>query len=81
MGIQANEILGKETTFALGYQGTDEAVALDLPKHRYLATIGMQILKNTTLALEYLHDEDYPQRDGGTGGEADQVTVQVAVEF
>lgn len=77
----AHELFGKETTFALGYQCTDEAVSLEMPEQRYLATVGIGILENTALAIEYLHADDYSVADGGSGGDAQQVTVQVAVEF
>lgn len=75
------EIKGKETTFAVGYQKTDEALALELPDERILGCIGVEIWENTSLALEYLHDEDYSVNEGGTGNDANAATVQMAVEF
>lgn len=75
------EIKGKETTFAVGLQKTNEALALELPEERILASIGVGIWKNTSLALEYLHDEDYSVADGGTGNDANAATAQLAVEF
>jgi hypothetical protein len=75
------DIKGKETTFAVGYQKTDEALALELPEERILGCIGVGIWENTSLALEYLHDEDYSVADGGTGNDANATTVQLAVEF
>jgi len=74
-------IKGKETTFAVGYQKTDEALALELPEERILGCIGVEIWENTSLALEYLHDEDYSVNEGGTGNDANAATVQMAVEF
>ena len=75
-----NEVMGKEATFALGYQGTNDAVGA-LPEDRYLAAISVEILENTFLALEYLHDDDYSKGSGGTSGNADVVTAQLAIEF
>jgi len=75
------EIKGKETTFAVGYQKTDEALALGLPEERILGCIGMEIWKYTSLALEYLHDEDYSVNEGGTGNDANAATLQLAVVF
>jgi len=82
------EIKGKETTFAVGYQQTDEAFALGLAKERILATIGVEIWENTSLAFEYLHEEDYSAQDystvieaSGTGNDANAATLQLAVEF
>jgi hypothetical protein len=75
------EMMGKESTFALGYQGTEEALALGLPKQRYLATLSTEIMTNTSLGLEWAHDIDYDTEEGGTGNDADTVTLQLAIEF
>jgi len=39
------------------------------------------IYENTTFSFEYARDEDYDESDGGTGKEADMMTLQLAVEF
>jgi len=75
------KLANKEMTFALGYQGTEEALALGLPETRYLGGLSMGIFQNTTLSLEYAFDEDYAQSEGGTGEDATQVILQLAVEF
>ena len=75
------EVAEREVTLALGYQRTEEAVALGLPEHRYLAAIGVGIFDHTTLALEYRHDQDYDLAQGGTDESAHQVVAQLAVEF
>jgi hypothetical protein len=75
------EIGGKETTLALGYQGTEEMVAMELPETRVLAGLSVGIYENTTFAFEYARDEDYDENDGGTGKDADMMTLQLAVEF
>jgi hypothetical protein len=75
------EVAEREVTLALGYQRTEEAVALGLPEHRYLASIGVGIFDKTTLALEYRHDQDYDLAQGGTDESANQVVAQLAVEF
>ena len=75
------EVAEREVTLALGYQRTEEAVALGLPEHRYLASVGVGIFANTTLALEYRHDQDYDLAQGGTDESAHQVVAQLAVEF
>jgi len=80
-GAYTREIKGKETTFAVGYQKTNEALALELPEERILGSIGVEVWENTSLALEYRHDEDYSVADGGTGNDANAATVQLAVEF
>lgn len=75
------DLLDRQTIFSLAWQGTDEALALGLPEDRYGAALRMFVLQNTSVALEYLHDEDYGISDGGTGNDADAATMQVAVEF
>lgn len=75
------EVAEREVTLALGYQRTDEALALGLPEQRYLAAVGVGIFANTTLALEYRHDQDYGIAEGGTNENAHQVVAQLAVEF
>lgn len=54
---------------------------MGLPEERFGTAIRMCVFKNTSLSLEYLHDEDYDKSDGGTGNDADAATMQVAVEF
>ena len=74
------EMIGNETTLAATYQTSSEAAGL-LPETRYGAAASMGILENTSVSVEYIHDEDYAAEDGGTDGNADQVDVQLAIEF
>ncbi|OAD19294.1 hypothetical protein THIOM_005082 [Candidatus Thiomargarita nelsonii] len=69
------EIATKETTLALGYQGTEEMVAMELPETRVLAGLSVGIYENTTFSFEYARDEDYDESDGGTGKDADDFAV------
>ncbi len=75
------ELFERETTFALGYQGTDEAAELELPEDLYIGSITTELFEHTSLAFEYFHAEDYDINDGGSDDEADVVTMQLAVEF
>lgn len=77
----STEWIGKETTFALGYQQTWEAVALELPEQRYSASAAMGIFDGTTIILEYYLDEDYAVEDGGTDGDGYGFTTRLAYEF
>lgn len=75
-------LAGRDATFAVAYQATDEAVALGLPEERVAAAISVDVLDNTTLSFEWAHDDDYSAADGGTGESGgDTVTGQLAVEF
>lgn len=75
------DLVGYETTLALGYQATEEALALELPETRILAALSLGLDDHTRVSLEYASDEDYDENDGGTGKDAETVTLQLAVEF
>ena len=85
------ELWGKEGTFALGYQRTDQALSLGLPEERFLSTLSVGIFDKTTLSIEWTHDEDYGSGDTGVDAEGNPVagtdhgahtlTAQLAVEF
>lgn len=71
-----------ETVFALGYQRSWEAVALDdMPEHRYIGTISFVIFDGTTLSFEYYYDQDYSVSDGGTNENGHGFTTRLAYEF
>ena len=72
---------GRESNVAFAIQGTDEAVALELPEDKWLAAFGTTLYENTYVSLEYANAEDYSVSDGGTGKDGDALTLQVAVEF
>lgn len=74
-------LLNKDTLFSIGYQASREAISLDMPEKRFLASARFSLLTNTSLALEYTHDEDYGSEDGGTDETADTTIMQIAVEF
>ena len=73
---------GIDMTAAVAFQGTDEAVALELPEERILLGLSAEIFDSTSLSIEWAHDDDYSDSEGGTdevGGTT--VTTQLAVEF
>ena len=70
-----------ETVFAIGYQGTREAVNLGLPESRMIGAVGINLLEGVTVTVEYFYDDDYPEDDGGTGNSAGTVTTRLAYEF
>ncbi|MCF7992378.1 MAG: LbtU family siderophore porin [Thiohalocapsa sp.] len=75
------EVLGRESVAAIAYQGTDEALALELPKERWLVGWSIGIFDNTALSFEYSYDTDYSESDGGTGENGSAFVAQLAVEF
>ncbi len=74
-------VLGKQSTLSIGYQGTSEALALDLPEQRWLLGWSVEVLEKTTLALEWARSTAYDHADGGSGDTDDSVIAQLAVEF
>jgi uncharacterized coiled-coil protein SlyX len=77
----AFQVFGKENVVAAAYQGTDEALALELPKERWLLGWSVGIFDNTALSFEYSYNTDYSKSDGGTGESANAFVAQLAVEF
>lgn len=77
----AFDLMGKGAQVALGYQGTVEALALELPESRGLVTFNLGLYDYTLLQLEYAHDQDYGESAGGTGNSGHTVTAQVAISF
>lgn len=77
------ELAGLPATFALGYQATDEAAALELPEERFLVGLSVEMMDGVALAVEGAFDEGYgdPETNDYSGGDADTVTFQLAAEF
>lgn len=75
------DFLDKEAQLALGYQGSAQAQALNLPRTRGLVTFNLGIYQYTTLQLEWAQDQDYGEAEDGTGQAGNAFTAQVAVEF
>lgn len=74
------DIAGKETTFALAYQASDDAAKV-LPESKILTSVGVGITDALSVALEYSKADDYAASEGGTGNDADTVTMQLALVF
>ena len=74
-------IMDKETVFAVGYQKSWEASALELPEHRYLVAASIGLFEDTTLAFEYYYDKDYSISDGGTDNNGHGFTTRLGYEF
>jgi hypothetical protein len=84
-------LAGREANVAVGYQGSDEALALGLPERRLMASLSVGIMERTTLSFEWAHDTDYDRSDtavdadgaalAGTDRDANTFTTQLAVAF
>lgn len=67
---------GKASTFAIGYQTSDEADSVsDMPEKRVAAALSVGIMENTGLGLELKKDTSY------TNVDTDTFTAKLSVEF
>jgi len=57
----------RPSRFSVGYAHTNEALALNLPKHRYIAAFSTNIWKKTIAAIEYRFDDNYNMGDSASG--------------
>ncbi len=86
LGVTFNAV-DKPITLAIGYQQTSDAEDLTearfgfVPETRMLGTIGMGIFDNTRPSLEYALSEDYDEENGGTGEDAQNISMVLAVTF
>jgi hypothetical protein len=60
--------------------GPGLALVGDLPRRRYLVSVGEWVLDGLRFAVEYAHIEDYP-REGGTVEHADGVFTMLTYEW
>ncbi|MBF0154713.1 MAG: LbtU family siderophore porin [Magnetococcales bacterium] len=74
-------LLNKETTLSLAYQGTREALAVALPEKRYLAGVSVGLFDHTYLKFQYYRDKDYETSVGGTGRSVDVGKTELVVDF
>lgn len=74
-------IMDKETVFAVGYQKSWEAYALDIPEHRYITSASMTVFEGTTVILEYYLDEFYDQDPDAINDDGYGFTTRLAYEF
>lgn len=75
------DVMGRESVAAVAYQGTREAIALELPQERWLLGWSVEVYRQTSLSLEWAYDRDYDRSEGGTGETGSTLTAQLAVAF
>lgn len=83
-GVQAAygfDFSGYAQNIYVGYQASNEAAGLMVPKNRWLIGYGADILKNTSVAVEWDHDNAYSVGNGGSGNNTNLVTLRAAVKF
>lgn len=69
------DLMGKEATAAIAYQGSDEASDLDIAEKRIAAALQVALFENTGLGLEISRDTAYDGTDSTT------VTALLSFEF
>lgn len=87
-------VLEKPSAVIIGFDESKDALALLIPKKRYIATVSTSIWKDTIESLEFRHDIDYSAKDVaygqpnlgfnpiyGTGKSGNTVTLQVGLYF
>lgn len=65
----------------LGYQFSGDTVNLFLPKSRWTVGYNIDVLKNTTVGVEWAHDHDRSTNQGGTGLNSSIFAARAAVKF
>jgi len=73
--------IGRYITAVEDYESTDESTgeAVEAQPSAYQVEAGYNF--GLGINLEYTHDTDYDEGDGGTGAEADVVIAQLYYEF
>ncbi len=69
------------TTLAFSYQQTQDAAIFGLPEQRFSITSAYNLLKNTRIAMELWHDQDFNKAHGGTNSSSNSLVIQASVEF
>ncbi|TAK72255.1 MAG: LbtU family siderophore porin [Gammaproteobacteria bacterium] len=84
-GLQAGygfDAWGKDQHLYVGYQTSREAAGMDLPKNRYLVGYAISVFgKNTSLGIEWDHDNAYSTDNGGSGNNTNLVSLRSSVAF
>jgi hypothetical protein len=89
------KLFEKSSSISLGYGQTNQALALNIPQHRWIATWAYSYFPSTTFSLEYKRDTNYDKGDTASGGHStafavdtntlgkrdNTVTAQVGVYF
>ncbi|KTD05513.1 coiled-coil protein, partial [Legionella gratiana] len=86
----------RPSSIGVGYQWTKDALALNLPQHRFIGVLSISLWKDTIESIEYRHEIDYGAEQFangaappglvnaptlGTGGTSDTVSAKIGVYF
>jgi hypothetical protein len=79
-GFYTATIGEREVVLSLAFNQTDD-LAGQLPENRISAAVSIGLFESIGFAVEYSHDSDYDINEGGTGGDADTITTQLACKL
>lgn len=65
----------------LGYQASNNAVNIALPRNRWILGYEITVLKNANLGVQWSHDTDYSFGNGGTGITSNTLNARASVQF
>jgi hypothetical protein len=71
----------KNQNLYLGYQTSNNAVNLALPKNRYVVGYNMDLWKNTNVGVEYNHDTSYSSGNGAPNHNSNTFGARASVKF
>jgi hypothetical protein len=71
----------KNQNVYVGYQTSNNAVNLALPKQRWVVGYNVDMWKNTNLGLEYNYDKAYSSGNGGNGNSSGTIGARASVKF
>jgi len=82
LGYTFNAWWCKPQNIFLGYQASNEAAGLGLPRSRWELGYGVEPWRNIDFTAQWDHDLPYAKRHGGRGGSStDLVSIRAAVQF
>jgi len=52
-----------------------------LPESRVLVALSIEMFEATSVAVEWVHDEEYGKPDGGSGDSNNAITFRLSADF
>ena len=62
------DIYSHPSNIAVGYSASRQALALGMPKKRYIAAFNTSVFKDTVQTIEFRHEKEYPGTDSANLG-------------
>lgn len=75
------DMFGNEGSASAAYNKTDDAVALELPETRISLGVSVELTEISWFSVELAHNEDYDQKDSGSGASAWNIAIQTTIEI